>query len=222
MARKPPDTPWQFPKKCPLQRQVGHLWEMARAPYCGWTKSCTTWKPWLELVFTGIYRGIIKNQGFLGGAKWTLSIHSIRRDQTSPHPRAGHPRPSLQPPAAAWCCGRAAPTAPGPRRGPDEKMRFPHGFRWTTKGVVLKPFARKLATPLKGNPSLRGGRNICQKRWQKDPPFDKTKTPETFFFLQIAVNICSEVKKIGLSPMGLNWLWWLKLRAGPPPPCPPK
>ena len=27
-------------------------------------------------LFVGIYRGIIRNQGFLGGAKWISSIHS--------------------------------------------------------------------------------------------------------------------------------------------------
>ena len=27
--------------------------------YCGWTESCTTWKPWEIITFVGIYRGII-------------------------------------------------------------------------------------------------------------------------------------------------------------------
>ena len=42
-------------------------------PYCGWTQSCTTWKPW-DTIFIGIYRGIIMS-GFLGWCRIS-SIHS--------------------------------------------------------------------------------------------------------------------------------------------------
>ena len=43
---------------------------------CGWTKYCTTLKPWLKPLFVGIYRVIIP--GFL---KWCriLSIHSMNQ-----------------------------------------------------------------------------------------------------------------------------------------------
>ena len=41
--------------------------------YSGWTKSCTTLKPWLEPLFLGIYRGIMIHSGFVGGAKWISS-----------------------------------------------------------------------------------------------------------------------------------------------------
>ena len=37
-------------------------------------------------------------------------------------------------------------------------------------GVFLLPFVRKRPAPSKGNPSLRGGRSIVHKRWQKDHP----------------------------------------------------
>ena len=43
---------------------------MVLAPYCGWTKSCTTWKPWLKPFGNQIM------PGSLGGAKWFLSTHS--------------------------------------------------------------------------------------------------------------------------------------------------
>ena len=42
------------------------------------------------------------------------------------------------------------------------------------RGVFLPPFVRKLATPSKRNPSLRGGRSLLHKRLQKDP-FDTSK-----------------------------------------------
>ena len=41
---------------------------------------------------------------------------------------------------------------------------------WSRRGVFSPPFVRKLATPSKRNPSLRGGRSFFHKRWQKDPP----------------------------------------------------
>ena len=40
----------------------------------------------------------------------------------------------------------------------------------SNNGIFLPPFVRKLATPSKRNPSLRGGRSCFHKRRQKDPP----------------------------------------------------
>ena len=37
------------------------------ASYCGWTKSCTTWKPW-ETICALVFTGESSFQGFLGGA----------------------------------------------------------------------------------------------------------------------------------------------------------
>ena len=36
--------------------------------------------------------------------------------------------------------------------------------------VFLPPFARKLATPSKRNPSLQAGRSVFHRSWQNDPP----------------------------------------------------
>ena len=33
-----------------------------------WTESCTKLNPWETIMLVGIYRGIIRNPGFLGGA----------------------------------------------------------------------------------------------------------------------------------------------------------
>ena len=48
------------------------------ASYCGWTKSCTTLNPW-EAIICWYLRGESSFRGFLGGAKWTSSTHSMRR-----------------------------------------------------------------------------------------------------------------------------------------------
>ena len=60
---------------------------VAKPSYCGWTKSCTTLKPW----FLGISRGIIRNQGFLGGARSGFRNHSMYlfgfpSPREAPHP----------------------------------------------------------------------------------------------------------------------------------------
>ena len=50
-------------------------------PYCGWTESCTTLKPWLKPLFVDIYRGIII-PGFLGWCKmdpFTVSQNGQQR-----------------------------------------------------------------------------------------------------------------------------------------------
>ena len=48
--------------------------------YCGWTTSDQHhFETMVETItFAGTYRGIIRSQGFLGGAKRILSIHSIK------------------------------------------------------------------------------------------------------------------------------------------------
>ena len=56
--------------------------------YCGWRRSHSA--PLNEtmvetMTFVGIYRGIMRNQGFFGDAKWISSIHSsdLETQQTS-------------------------------------------------------------------------------------------------------------------------------------------
>ena len=64
-----------FSKTFPGTSLAGLLWRFV-GWYCGWTKSCTTLTV-LDTLFVGIYRGIESFQGFLGGAKWISSIHSM-------------------------------------------------------------------------------------------------------------------------------------------------
>ena len=52
--------------------------------YCGWTKSCTTLKPWLKPLVIGIYKGLEPFPGFLGGANW-ISQPSAALDLTRKH-----------------------------------------------------------------------------------------------------------------------------------------
>ena len=57
-------------------------------PFCGWTKSCTTLKPW-ETTVCWYLQGIRPFQGFLGGAKWIWSIHSTTPNPSRPCCRCG-------------------------------------------------------------------------------------------------------------------------------------
>ena len=61
---------------CKQFHTFGHL----LVPYYGWTKSCTTWKPWLKPLFVGLYRRII----LPGSLRWCriLSIHSMTGQKT--------------------------------------------------------------------------------------------------------------------------------------------
>ena len=65
--------------------------------YCGWTTSCTTWKPWLKPFFVGISRGIISKPGSLGWCEMYF-VHPTK-----------NPAPSLRAP-----CGRLR-ASPAPR-----------------------------------------------------------------------------------------------------------
>ena len=48
--------------------QLGH--QVRTRSYCGWTKSISHHlKPWLKPLLVGSCRGIMRNQGLLGGAK---------------------------------------------------------------------------------------------------------------------------------------------------------
>ena len=52
------------------------------------------------------------------------------------------------------------------------ELELADSLRWSQfqSGVsVCDPFLRKLVTPSKRNPSLRGGRSLFHQRWQKDP-----------------------------------------------------
>ena len=62
------------------------------------------------------------------------------------------------------------------------KKDFPRVRQLLAGGLFLPPFARKLATPSKRNPSLRGGRSFSQAG-KKTPLIARAKTNSSQFFV---------------------------------------
>ena len=69
------------------------LHNLVAMPCCGWTKPCTTLKPWLKPQRLLFFTGESSFQGFLGGAKWISSIHS----RSPLHVRFPPPSPTEEP-----------------------------------------------------------------------------------------------------------------------------
>ena len=88
----------------------------SRGPHCGWTNSCTTLETMANhclLVFT------LESsfQGFLGGAKWILSIHGIiKGDVTFPSNKAQIP--NFVSARAFGSCWAARKRSEAPTRAP--------------------------------------------------------------------------------------------------------
>ena len=126
-----------------------HAWSR---PYCGWTISCTNWKPRLKSFFVGNYLHSNQTTGGFGGERFPeFTIHSTTHLTFRPSARGftwlhADPGPSQRPKA----------TSPGAElRG--------HGLRRHTAGHghQRRGPARRAKPAQLGNVNLRMGVCVC-------------------------------------------------------------